>query len=145
MTKPGTKLAYENTKIAKMLRDRIDRMTPMRSQREIAAQIGYDKPNVLSMYKRGEAKVPLDRLPDFALALNIDLAVMFRAGLEQWWPTANKALERMFHERVVSENERAILAYIKEVADDEDPGLTDKLRGAIREAFLAKPVETVKA
>ena len=34
-----------------------------KTQREIATEIGYDKPNMISMFKTGEAKVPLCKIP----------------------------------------------------------------------------------
>lgn len=124
VTKPGAKLPYEDTRIAKLLRDRIDRLASQKTQREIAAEIGYDKPNVLSMYKRGEAKVPLDRIPAFAKALDLDTATLFRLGLEQWWPGSEKEIRKMFSERILTVNEQKWLVALRETYGDDDPAPT---------------------
>ncbi|GJD45934.1 hypothetical protein AFCDBAGC_3812 [Methylobacterium cerastii] len=136
MSDPTPKYAYENTKIANLIRDRINELSGVKTQRQIAAEIGYDKPQVLSMYKRGEAKVPLERLPAFARALDIDLVVLFRAGLEQWWPNEREALDQMFSERIVSARERALLEFItsgfQESDIDNAIALLEGLRRATR-------------
>lgn len=57
-SKPG--MPYSETSMARYLTKQIDALSGIKNQREIAAEIGYDKPNMISMFKRGETKVPLD-------------------------------------------------------------------------------------
>ena len=38
------------------------------------------------MFKRGEVKVPLNKIPLLAKAINADPAHLFRLALEQYWP-----------------------------------------------------------
>ena len=38
---------------------KIDHLKGVKNQREIAKEIGYDHPNMISMFKYGEAKIPL--------------------------------------------------------------------------------------
>jgi transcriptional regulator with XRE-family HTH domain len=63
-----------------------------KSQREIAAEVGYDKPNMLSMIKYGDSRVPLDKIPPLAKALEVEVAHLFRLALEQYWPELHKTL-----------------------------------------------------
>ncbi len=129
------KYPYENTKIVELIRNRISELTGLKTQREIAAEIGYDKPNVLSMYKRGEAKVPLERLPAIARALDIDIALLFRAGLEQWWPGEQTLLNQMFMERIVTKNERALIKLVATYLQADDFEITQDLLERLRRSF----------
>ncbi len=55
-----------------------------KTQKQIAHDVGYTRPNVLSMMKRGLIKVPVDKAPALARALNVDPAYFL--GLEQFPP-----------------------------------------------------------
>ncbi|MGZ9053126.1 MAG: helix-turn-helix domain-containing protein [Rhodoplanes sp.] len=61
----------------------ITAISGVKSQREIAAELGYERPNIISMMKRGETKLPLDKVPALAKALHVDPAHLFRLALEQ--------------------------------------------------------------
>ena len=50
---------FFKNEIAKYLRERIDVLKPFYSQSQIAARMGLPGSSMLSMMKRGEAKVPL--------------------------------------------------------------------------------------
>lgn len=134
MNNSGAKLPYENSKIANLLRDRIQALQPKKSQREIAAEIGYDKPNVLSMYKRGEAKVPLDRIPAFAKALQVDAGHLFRLALEQYWPGQEKVIQEIFG-GITTRNQRDWLDVIEDVLSESDPVMTPPRAQALRTAL----------
>ena len=59
-TPPRIPYAFEDSSIAVFLTDRIDAVQK-KNQREIACEIGYDKPNMISMFKSGATKVPLEK------------------------------------------------------------------------------------
>jgi len=103
--KPG--MPFADSAIAKYIDKKIDELKGVKTQREIAAEIGYDKPNLISMFKRGEARVPLDKIPLLAKALGVDPAQMFRLALEQYWPDRGDIIEKLFG-RLASENEEEI-------------------------------------
>ena len=52
-----------------------------KNQRLIAKEIGYGKPNMISMFKRGEARIPFGKIPALAKSLNVDPAYMFRLAI----------------------------------------------------------------
>jgi transcriptional regulator with XRE-family HTH domain len=117
------RLPFEDTEMAKFLARRIDELSPHKSQREIAADAGYDKPNILSMFKRGETKVPLDKVPALARALNVDPAHLFRLALEQQMPEVAKIIGDIFG-NTVSANEFEIVEAIRKVSKNTDPKAT---------------------
>ena len=135
MSNLPSKYNYEDTRIAKLIRDRISTLASVKSQRQIAAEIGYDKPNALSMYKRGEAKVPLARLPALARALDIDLGLLFRSGLAQWWPGEEHAIAQMVEERVVTASERAALTLLRTYLQNDDPQVSADLLEQLHRRF----------
>ena len=68
MTKP-----HKDTALVKFLDRRILEMKP-KTQAEIAAEAGFANANILSMLRSGSAKMPLDRVPALAKALECDPA-----------------------------------------------------------------------
>lgn len=56
------------------------------TQREIAQQAGLPKPNVLSMMKTGETKVPLNRIPALAKACSVEAASFIRIAMTEYHP-----------------------------------------------------------
>jgi transcriptional regulator with XRE-family HTH domain len=131
VTKAGTKLPFEDSRIAVFLRKQIAALESIKTQREIASEIGYDKPNILSMFKRGEAKIPLEKIPALAKALHVDPAFLFRLAMEQYWPKAEKAIADVFGS-IATKNNRAWLSLISEALGEEDPELTPELAQRIR-------------
>ena len=56
------------------------------TQREIARRIGLAKPNVISMMKNGETKVPIDRIPALAKACDADPKDFLRVAMTEYHP-----------------------------------------------------------
>lgn len=78
------------------------------TQREIAQQAGLPKPNVLSMMKTGETKVPLNRIPALAEACRVDAATFIRIAMTEYHPEIWRVLEAEFSSEA-SRDERALL------------------------------------
>lgn len=66
MTKP-----FENSEFHAQVRERVRELSGHKSIREIANDAGYDKPNIISMYMRGETQIPIDKFLDIARALEL--------------------------------------------------------------------------
>ena len=75
---------------ARMLSDAIEN-SPL-TQAEIARRAGFPKPNVLSMLKRGQTKVPLTRIPALAKALGIDQTKFLECALLEYHPEVHEVL-----------------------------------------------------
>ncbi|KAA5603500.1 helix-turn-helix transcriptional regulator [Roseospira marina] len=128
------------TRIAHFLDERLTNLQGVKTQRQIAKELGYDRANIVSMFKRGDAKIPLDRLPALARAIDVDLAHLLRLGLEQYWPADDRAWYELnsIMKRVVSENEMAIIEYIRTVSNEGNPALDDDVRQGLKEVFSSK-------
>ena len=84
-----------------------------KTQKQIAHEVGYTRPNVLSMMKQGLIKVPVDKAPALARALNVDPAYFLGLVLREYMPDAWAAMEQHLG-GVLSENERRLLDVYRE-------------------------------
>ena len=131
--KPG--MPYAQTRMARYLTTQIDALAGQKTQREIAVEIGYEKPNMISMFKRGETKVPLDKIPLLAKALHVDPAHLFRMAMEQQWPGMKETVDTIF-KNVASDNEAEIfLKKWRERTRERDPSPTGQISAVIDEAL----------
>jgi hypothetical protein len=128
-TKPG--MPFANTSIAKFLDHQIDTLKGVKTQREIAVEIGYDKPNMISMFKRGEVKVPLDKIPLLAKAVQADPAHLFRLALEQYWPDMGQTIDIIFGRVATANEEQILLKKWREATDNGDPSATPTIERAV--------------
>lgn len=95
-----------------------------KTQLDIAREVGYDQPAMVAMWKAGKVKVPLDKIPLLAKSLEVDPALLFRLGLPQFWPGAEKAIGEIFG-TTLSEDERAFIEKVRAIMkDDPIPKLT---------------------
>ncbi|WP_131120384.1 helix-turn-helix transcriptional regulator [Lichenihabitans psoromatis] len=108
--------------VAAYLHHAID--TSGKSQRDIARETGFPKPNMLSMLKHDEAKLPLDRVPKLAAAVGADPAHLFRLALEQSWPDTRQVIDEIFG-GIVTRHERALLEAVRRATKDRDPEFSE--------------------
>lgn len=64
-----------------------------KSQKEIAQEAGFARPNVISMMKSGEMKVPIDRALALARACGADPAAFTRLVLAEYSPAVLETLD----------------------------------------------------
>ncbi|WP_062120179.1 transcriptional regulator [Aureimonas sp. AU40] len=119
------KVDKPKSRIASYIEKKIDAIAAYKSQKDIAEQAGYENPSIISMFKRGDAKVPLDRVYDLAKVIEADPRYMFRLALEQYWSGKNidEAFANIFG-TIVSANEVALLETVRKAANDADPVFT---------------------
>lgn len=126
---------FEDTEAAVYLRQRITELSHRKSQAEIAEDAGFTNANMMSFLKVGKSKIPLDRVPSLAKALECDPAWFMRLALEQAvGKTAAKAIKDIFG-TPVSENERGWLEELRDASGNTDPRLTARTRSALRGIF----------
>lgn len=134
---PATKLGapFADAPIAKYISKQIDVQQSLgKSQREIATEIGYDKPNMISMFKTGTAKVPLEKIPAIAKALNVDPAFLFKLAIQQYWPNLGEVISEIFG-FVLTPNERDLVQLFRDTTKGADPRISRELAQKIRAAL----------
>ncbi|WP_209833808.1 XRE family transcriptional regulator [Ruegeria sp. HKCCE3926] len=130
-----TNKPYGNTRMAKYVERRVLELKPTKSQAEIATQVGYVNPNMITMIKQGSSKVALDRVPALAVALEADPAFVMQLALEQAiGRTAAEAVVEVFGEPVTA-NEVGWLQAIRKASSNTDPRLTSRSQAAINAIF----------
>ncbi len=126
---------YEDSRLAKYLEKRVLELRPHKTQAEIATQAGFTHPNMIAMLKSGATKLPLDRVPSLATALECDPRLLFNLALDQLGgDTTVRAIEQIFGV-VVTKNEAAWIEEIRNASGHADPALTSRGRAAIRGIF----------
>ena len=128
---------FEHSKLAKFLDRRILELAGKKSQREIAIQAGFRNSNYVSMIKAGSSKLPLDRVPAMAKALEVDPKFLFILALDQTGFETTKAAVGDIFGAVVTDNEVDWLEEIRDASGHSDPRLTNRLRAALRAIFGA--------
>jgi transcriptional regulator with XRE-family HTH domain len=126
---------YQNTATAKLIADRISDLSHRKTQAEIASEAGFANANMMTFLKNGKNKVPLDRMPSLASALEVDPAYLMRLALDQAvGATAARAITDIFG-TPATENERGWLAELRDASNNSDPRLTARSRAALRGIF----------
>lgn len=126
---------FQNTPAARLISDHVRDLSHRKTQAEIAAEAGFTNANMMSLLKSGKNKVPLDRVPSLAKALEMDPALLMRLARDQAvGVTAAKAITDIFGSPV-TENERGWLTELRDVSDNTNPRLTARSRAALRGIF----------
>lgn len=130
MTQP-----YQNTATARLIADCIRDLAHKKTQAEIANEAGFPNANMMTFLKNGRNKVPLDRVPSLAKALEVDPAYLMRLALDQAvGATAAKAITDIFG-TPATENERGWLQELRDASDNSDPRITARSRATLRGIF----------
>ena len=129
------KLPFEGSPAAAFLSRRILELKPKKTQRQIGSEAGFPNATMLSNMKNGHNKIPIDRVPALAKALETDPKRLMLLALEQTvGQTATKAIAETFGHGV-TENECAWIDEIRDASGRSDPRLTTRSRVALRAIF----------
>ena len=129
------KKPYADTRLAKFLDTRLLELRHKKFQVEIAGEAGFVNPNMVTMIKKGATKLPIDRGPALAKALESDPTLLLRLALEQSeGGTAAAAIFEIIGQPI-TKNQMAWIIEIREASGDTDPRLTSRAGAAIRGVF----------
>ncbi|MEZ5887885.1 MAG: XRE family transcriptional regulator [Paracoccaceae bacterium] len=126
---------YENSRLAKYVQKRVLELRPGKTQAQIAQEAGFLTANMVAMLKRGASKLPLDRVPGLAKALECDERMLFNMALEQITDEGTATAIKKIFGTVVTENEVAWLGLLREASDNTDPAPTKHSRKVVRAIF----------
>ena len=85
------------------------------TQREIANAVGWDRPNIVSMIRTGEMKIPIGRIPAFCSSCDADPVELIKIAMMEYHPEAWKVLVAAFDEPV-TKSEAVIIRAIRAMA-----------------------------
>lgn len=104
--------------VAEFIADRLAEID--KTQREIAEACGFETPNVISMFKKGQMKVPLDRVGPLAKAIDVDPAHLLRLAMQEYLPETWSSIEEILHSTVLTKNELELIRKYRQVTGDSD-------------------------
>ena len=126
---------YADTRLIHVLAKRILELRSAKSQADIASEAGFVSVNMLSIIKTGGTRLPIDRVPALAKALDVDPRRLLQLAVEQWvGGTAARTFDEIFG-TIVTLNEIAWLKEIRDASDNGDPTLTTRARSTLRSIF----------
>lgn len=80
-----------------------------KSQAMIAKEVGFERPNIISMIKLGATKLPIDKIIPMARALNIDRVFMMKLALEEYMPGFWDGISSLLEQPIITNNEIKLL------------------------------------
>lgn len=80
-----------------------------KTQRQIAQEIGYTKPNIITMFKQGLTKLPLEKIGPLANALEIAPDDLFFKVMSEYMPETFEALSPFLCGQMLSKEELELL------------------------------------
>ncbi|EMB2321528.1 XRE family transcriptional regulator [Acinetobacter baumannii] len=130
-----------NMTVAEFLTDLIDNSP--KSQREIAEEIGFKRPNVLSMIKSGETRLPIDKIKPTALALGENPTRFLVRVLTEYMPDLIDVIESITNQTPLTPNEVNIIKVLRSTTK-EDPNLYGDTHDKFVELAKEMEAETIK-
>lgn len=100
----------------------------------IAEEVGYDKPNVISMFRFGKMKVPMTKIPALAKSLGADPVHLLRLYMIEYAPELLDMIDVTIGHSV-TKNEMKVVETFRKVTKGEDPLLSSKALEQVKKAI----------
>lgn len=120
------------SKVAEFLEKQIEMCG--KPQNEIAYEIGYTKPNIITMFKQGLTKLPIAKVGPMANAIGVDPARLMRIVLDEYMPDTWDAIQKTIG-FVATENERDFIKTLRTATKNSDPKLTADAKKKLKEVL----------
>lgn len=115
--------AKSNITVASYLTSQIDLVVGSgeKTQKQIAAELGYTKPNIITMFKQGLTNLPLNKVEAMAKAIHADPVYLLRLALQEYMPEGYETITKILGDTAMySEMEKAIIKEMRQHAKDGD-------------------------
>jgi transcriptional regulator with XRE-family HTH domain len=107
-----------------------------KTQLEIARECGFEKPNVLTMFKQGKSKLPIARVGRMARAIGVDPLFLFQLVMSEYEPETWAEIEKLvLQQPYVSQNEMEIVQLLRMTGVPNPKVRTQEERERIMSAF----------
>ncbi|NOV31220.1 helix-turn-helix domain-containing protein [Methylomonas sp. ZR1] len=105
------------------------------SQKEIAEICGFNTPNIITMIKQGMTKVPIEKIPKLAQALDIDRVEFFDFVMRSYKPKEYEAILEIIGEPITEAEHKVIRLLRRHIPEGDLINRTDHYLDKIREAI----------
>jgi transcriptional regulator with XRE-family HTH domain len=102
-----------------------------RTNEDVAQELGYRAANMISMWRTGRTRIPLEKLPDIARLMKVDIALLLPMWLEQQWGDRDDGGNmRAIFDRFATAREGELLAALR-TTNPGDPVLSPAVIAAM--------------
>lgn len=130
-------MPFKDTLVSAYIQKRILEIRSRKNQSDIAKEAGFRQPNVLSMIKSGQTKLPLDRVPGLAKALECDPRHLFGLAIKQpGFESVENVLQEIYGV-VLTRNEQTWVETVRQLSEYSDPPVTARHLRGLKEMFRA--------
>lgn len=113
-----TKQLPKRPTVAEFLADRIASID--KTQIQIAEECGFEHPNIISMLKNGQTKLPINRVYSLAKALEVEPAYLLRIAMMEYMQEEWECIEDIMQSSLLTANELEILRAFRESTGDSN-------------------------
>ena len=107
-----------HTSVAEFIAERLAVID--KTQRQIATECGFENANVITMFKLGTTKLPLNRIGPLAKALDVDAAHLLRLAMLEYMPDTWESIENVMQSTLLSANELDLVRAYRAATGDSD-------------------------
>ena len=105
-------------RVADLIADRLAAID--KTQRQVADECGFENANVITMFKQGATKLPLNRIGPLAKALDIDPVYLLRLTLLEYIPDTWEMVENVMQSTLLTANELDLVRAYRTATGDSD-------------------------
>lgn len=85
-----------------------------KGQAEIANEVGFNTPNMITMLKKNLTKLPIDKVGAMAKSLGVDPVHLYKMCMAEYYPQTWAMIEGFLDQPVLTESELEIVKTIRE-------------------------------
>lgn len=112
------KVLPPRTTVAEFIADRLAAID--KTQRQVSEECGFDNPNIITMFKTGQTKLPVNRIAALAKALEVNPVHLLRLVMLEYIPDLWESIENIMQSTVLSANELELVRAFRDVTGDND-------------------------
>ncbi|MCR9222912.1 MAG: helix-turn-helix domain-containing protein [Hyphomonas sp.] len=105
--------------LAEWFNKNVDFLTDLTNE-QLAEKLGYTRPNIISMWRTGRTRIPLDRLVPLSQILKVDISFMLPLWVEQYGGGEAYAAVMKALNNSVSDNEMKLVEALRQTTKGRD-------------------------
>lgn len=111
------------TTVADYIGAQLSHLPQGKTQKSVAEALGYSKPNIIVMFKKGDTKLPINKISALSRELGVDPLHLLRMTLAEYTPEILESIETIAG-AFISANERDLLSMWRKATKETDPKIS---------------------
>ena len=92
------------------------------SDHDLCIALGFERSIALTLIKAGTMRFPITKLPELAVALDLDLAELFTVALNESSPDLLKTINEAFNPLHLTATEVSLIKHLRELSGNQQCG-----------------------